>query len=77
MLSSVSSRYHEEIISRLVNIMVSILTILYETCCTGWRAKQPRIFTRILQDMEELAEEELERLHHHLMLKRGTTGCCG
>jgi len=56
--------------------MISILTILYETCCTGWRPKEQKIVNRILQDMEDLAEEEVDRLLNHLMLKRRTPGCC-
>jgi hypothetical protein len=53
--------------------MLTILTILYETCCTGWRPKEQKIVNRILQDMEDLAEEEVERLLNHLMLKRKTS----
>ena len=57
--------------------MLTILTVLYETCCAGWRPKEQKIINRILQDMEDLAEEEVERLLNHLMLKRRTPGCCG
>ena len=39
--------------------------------------KEQKIINRILQDMEDLAEEEVERLLNHLMLKRRTPGCCG
>ena len=57
--------------------MLTILTLLYETCCTGWRPKEQKIINKILQDMEELAEEEVDRLLNHLMLKRRSPGCCG
>ena len=49
---------------------------LYETCCTGWRPKEKNIIHRIISDVEELAEEELDRLFKHLSLKRQATGCC-
>jgi len=57
-------------------MVFTILTILYETCCTGWRPKEQKIINRILQDMEDLAEEEVDRLLNHLMLKKRTPGCC-
>ena len=56
--------------------MLTILTVLYETCCTGWRPKKQNTIHRMLNDVEELAEEELERLFKHLSLKRQATGCC-
>jgi hypothetical protein len=56
--------------------MVSILRSLYETCCAGWRPKEQKIINRILQDMEELAEEEVDRLLRHLALKKKTSSCC-
>ena len=58
-------------------MILTILTTLYETCCTGWRPKEPKIINRILQDMEDLAEEEVDRLMRHLALKKKLPSCCG
>ena len=49
---------------------------MYETCCSGWRPKEQKIINRILQDMEDLAEEEVERLMRHLALKKKASSCC-
>ena len=57
--------------------MLTILTILYETCCTGWRPKEQKIINKILHDMEDLAEEEVDRLLNHLALRKKTSSCCG
>ena len=58
-------------------MVLTILTTLYETCCTGWRPKEQKIINRILQDMEDLAEEELDRLTRHLALKKRASSFCG
>jgi len=57
-------------------MVIHILTILCETCCAGWRPKEQKIINRILQDMEDLAEEEVERLMRHLALKKKASSCC-
>ena len=57
--------------------MLSILTVLYETCCAGWRPKEQKIINRILHDMEDLAEEEVERLLRHIALRKSSLSCCG
>ena len=57
--------------------MLSIFHIIYETCCAGWRPKEPKIINRILHDMEDLAEEEVERLLRHIALRKSSLSCCG
>jgi hypothetical protein len=52
--------------------MLSILSVLYETCCTGFRPKEQQIINRIFQDVEDLADYEIDRLLKHLELKRKT-----
>ena len=57
--------------------MLSILSVLYETCCLGFRPKEQRIINRIFQDVEDLADYELDRLLKHLEHKRKTKlNCC-
>jgi hypothetical protein len=57
--------------------MFSIFHILYETCCTGWRPKEQKIINKIIQDVEDLADAEIERLVRHLEFKRiNKLNCC-
>ena len=54
-----------------------IITIIYDTCCTGWRAKEQQIINKIIIDLEDLAEAELERLIKHIEIKRNNKlNCC-
>jgi len=57
--------------------MINIIALLYDLCCTGFRPKEQKITNKIFQDVEELAEYEIDRLLKHLELKRKTKiNCC-
>ena len=46
--------------------MLSILSIIYDFCCTGFRPKEQKIINKIFQDVEDLADYEIDKLLKHL-----------
>ena len=57
--------------------MINIITLLYDLCCTGFRPKEQKIINKIFQDVEDLADYEIDRLLKHLELKRKSRlNCC-
>ena len=57
--------------------MINIVAVLYDFCCFGDRPKEQKIITRIFQDVEDLADAEIERLLKHLEIKRhNKINCC-
>ena len=57
--------------------MINIIAVLYDFCCTGFRPKEQKIINKIFQDVEDLADYEIDRLLKHLELKRKTKiNCC-
>jgi restriction endonuclease S subunit len=43
----------------------------------GWRPKEQKIINKIIQDIEDLADAEIERLVKHIEFKRKKNlSCC-
>ena len=56
--------------------MINIIALLYDFCCFGGRPKEQKN-NRIFQDVEDLADAEIERLLKHLEIKRhNKINCC-